>query len=96
MRQHGNGILLVFARTETAWFHDNIFGSPASAILFLRGRLQFHRQDGSLILTKRGKISNAGAPSCLVAYDHRSVSKNNRLALQEAQSRIGGHLIHLW
>lgn len=61
MAAHGNGIALVFARTDTAWFHDFIF-PHASAILFLAGRVIFR--------DVRGKPSkwNPAAPSCLVAY----------------------------
>jgi hypothetical protein len=58
---HGNGISLVFARTETDWFHRFVW-PKATAVLFLRGRLHFHYVDG-----RRAKC-NAGAPSVLVAY----------------------------
>lgn len=58
---HGNGIALVFARTETsAWFND-IWGI-AQAVLFIRGRLHFYDING------KKACSNAGAPSALVAY----------------------------
>lgn len=42
---HGNGCALVFARTDTRWWQESIFGR-ASALLFLRGRLRFRRPDG--------------------------------------------------
>lgn len=58
---HGNGIALIFARTETAMFFEYVWGA-ANAVLFLEGRLHFHRVDGS-----RAK-ANAGGPSVLVAY----------------------------
>jgi hypothetical protein len=61
LADHGCGTLLVFARTETSWFHAGIW-RRATAILFLEGRLHFHRPDGS-----RAE-ANAGAPSCLAAY----------------------------
>jgi hypothetical protein len=61
MVAHGNGIALVFARTETDIFHECVW-QVASAILFLRGRLFFHYADG------RKASANAGAPSCLIAY----------------------------
>lgn len=61
LREHGNGIALIFARTETGvWFSD-IWGQ-ADALLFLRGRLRFHHLDGTLA------ANSAGAPSCLIAY----------------------------
>jgi hypothetical protein len=59
--QHGNGIALVFARTETAMFRDWVW-RKADAVLFVEGRLHFHRPDG-----KRAE-ANSGAPSVLIAY----------------------------
>lgn len=61
LADHGNGIALVFARTETATWFEYIW-ARANAVLFLRGRLHFHHVDGS-----RAK-ANSGAPSALVAY----------------------------
>lgn len=61
LAHHGNGTALIFARTETESFHQHVWGR-ATAILFLRGRLFFHHQDGARA------AHNAGAPSCLVAY----------------------------
>lgn len=43
----------------------NSYGGGASALLFLRGRLFFHRADG------RRAAHNAGAPSVLIAYGAR-------------------------
>lgn len=42
---HGDAIALVFARTETAAFHEHVW-PKADAILFLRGRLQFRLPGG--------------------------------------------------
>jgi hypothetical protein len=61
LAQHGRGIALIFARTETdVWFRH--VWPKASAVLFLQGRLFFHHPDGT-----RAK-HNSGAPSALVAY----------------------------
>jgi hypothetical protein len=60
---HGNGIALVFARTDTMAFHHAVWPF-ASRLLFLRGRLTFHYPDGSL--PKLGH--NSGGPSVLIAY----------------------------
>ena len=61
LAEHGNGIALIFARTETEMFFR--YGwERADGMLFLRGRLHFHYVDGS-----RAK-ANAGAPSVLLAY----------------------------
>lgn len=67
---HGNAVALVFARTETEAFQHVWQG--ATAILFLQGRLFFHRPDG------RRADHNSGAPSVLVAY---GVDGAKRLAL---------------
>lgn len=61
MRDHGNGIALVPARTETAMFYECVWGH-ASAVLFLKGRPHFHYVDG------RRAPFNSGAPISLIAY----------------------------
>ncbi len=63
MAMHGNGIALVFARTETRMFFRYVW-PHAAAILFLRGRVTFFRPDGSM--SPAGH--NSGGPSCLIAY----------------------------
>jgi hypothetical protein len=60
LADHGNGIALVFARTETRAFNANL--ARATSILFVEGRLTFLRADG-------GRVpGNSGAASILVAY----------------------------
>ena len=61
LADHGNGIGLIFARTETKMFFDHIW-PKATALLFLEGRLSFWHASGNI-----GK-ETAGAPSVLVAY----------------------------
>lgn len=65
MAEHGNGIALTFARTDTQWFADLVF-AHASGVLFLTGRPHFHHPDGS-----RAK-GNSGGPICLIAYGNRN------------------------
>jgi hypothetical protein len=67
MAAHNNGIALTFARTDTAMFHDCIFGR-ATLLLFLRGRLSFHHVDGS-------KGGTAGAASVLIAYGQEAARR---------------------
>lgn len=43
----GGGIALVAVRTDTKWWHDLVF-NKAGGVLFLQGRVQFCRGDGSL------------------------------------------------
>lgn len=81
LSEHGDGIALIFARTETAMFFDYVW-ERASAILFLRGRLHFHRPDGARA------AGNSGAPSCLVAYGDEN-------ALTLANSGIEGKIVYL-
>lgn len=59
LADHGDGLALVFARTDTAWFYQAF--AAATAVCFIRGRLRFISQDGS-------RASSAGAPSVLLAY----------------------------
>lgn len=68
LAKHGDGIALIFARTETRMFFDWVW-PYASALLFIEGRLYFHHPDGS-----RAK-ANSGAPSVLVAYGADAASK---------------------
>lgn len=79
---HGSGIALVFARTETTGFVEQVW-NKADAVLFLHGRLHFHHADGT-----RAK-ANSGAPSCLVAY-------GTEAAQRLAKSGLPGTLVDLW
>ena len=63
LANHGHGIALVFARTETKAFFRHVW-PKASAMLFVRGRLTFHRPDGTT--PKIGH--NSGGPSVLIGY----------------------------
>jgi len=67
---HGNGIAMIFARTETDMFFEHVWQS-AHAVFFFRGRVNFHFPNG----TKAP--SNSGAPSVLVAY-----GEENEIALR--------------
>ncbi len=73
---HGDGIALIFARTETRTFLNQIW-ERADALLFLAGRISFHRADGS------GGL-NSGAPSVLVAYGMWAVAALNSCGLAGA------------
>lgn len=66
MAEHGDGIALVPARTETRAWYKWVWGK-ADAVCFVRGRPHFHRVDGS-----RAPF-NSGAPIALVAYGQRNV-----------------------
>jgi ParB family chromosome partitioning protein len=68
MARHQDGIVLIYARTETQMFFDHVWGR-ANGILFLKGRVCFCRPDGQI-------ATEAGAPSVLVSYDARSTRRN--------------------
>ena len=74
---HGNGIALIFARTDTNMFFDWVW-NKADSLLFIKGRLTFYDTYGHKRTTKDGKPSNSGAPSVLVAYgkENTEVLKN--------------------
>lgn len=61
LREHGNGIALLVARTETRNFHKNVWGH-CSAVVFFKGRLKFHHVDGTQA------SHTLGCPSVLVGY----------------------------
>ena len=83
LAEHGNGIALVFARTETHGFVKHIWGD-ADALLFLAGRLHFHHP-----ATGERAKGNSGAPSVLVGYGDLAV---RRLGA----SRLGGAMVAGW
>lgn len=84
LAEHGSGIALIFARTETAGFHEQIW-EKAHAVFFFRGRLRFHHVTG-----ERGGTANA--PSCLVAY---SKPDADRILQAQATGALKGALIYL-
>jgi hypothetical protein len=77
LADHGDGLALMFARTETKMFFDYVW-ERADALLFLRGRLHFHHVDG------RRAAANGGAPSVLIGY-----GKNNAELLRALAPVLG-------
>lgn len=67
MVEHGNGVALIPARTETEMFYECVWNA-ADAVLFIKGRPHFHYVDGT-----RAPF-NSGAPICLVAYGQENAS----------------------
>lgn len=68
MALHGNGIALIFARTDTNTFHNYVF-AYADSILFIQQRLKFY----DIRSNNLNNEGNAGAPSILIAYGNRNV-----------------------
>lgn len=78
LAEHGAGIGLTFARTETDWFFKAVW-ERAAGLLFLRGRVRFHRPDGR-------RAAGAAAPSVLLGYGDEAL---RRLA----RAPLPGHLV---
>lgn len=72
MDAHGNGIALVFARTDTRWFHQYV--AHAYAICFIDGRIRFVDRDG-----KQG--GSPGCGSMLVAWGEENAKVLERAKL---------------
>lgn len=73
LAEHGDGIALVFARTDTRWFHKH--ATRASLICFMTGRVRFIKSDGT-------KGATPGCGSMLLAY-------GNECADILSQSQLG-------
>lgn len=80
LAEHGNGLALIFARTETAGFFNEVWGR-ADALLFLHGRVHFYTSDGIRADT------NSGAPSVLVAYGPLAAQRLARCNLAGAYAK---------
>ncbi|MDP7367183.1 MAG: DNA N-6-adenine-methyltransferase [Candidatus Pacebacteria bacterium] len=80
LSNHGNGMTLIFARTETIGFHEQVW-DKADAVFFFKGRIKFYYVSG-----EQGQSANA--PSCLVAY-----GENNVQAISD--SNLNGKLIRM-
>ena len=78
----GNGIALVFARTDTRWFHTYV--PKSDAICFIKGRVQFIRATEALKYSQGNykPQGGCGAGSMLIAY-----GKENANAL--IKSKLG-------
>jgi hypothetical protein len=81
LAEHGNGIALIFARTDTKLFFNYVW-EKADSLLFIEGRIHFYHIDG------KKALKNSGGPSVLAAY-----GRNNTAAL--LLSNIKGKFIKL-
>ena len=93
MAEHNNGIALLHARTETAWFR--VCWRACSAILFMDRRLNFYKPDGTPNTIAKagskyaGSKGNSGAPPVLCAF---GAEAHRRLK----SSGIAGALVTRW
>jgi hypothetical protein len=80
LKEHNNGIALIFARTETKGFFNYVWDG-AYSILFLKRRVKFIKKDLK-------SCGSSTAPSVLIAY-----GENNTKALENCI--LEGKLIYL-
>lgn len=80
LAEHKNGMTLIFARTETKGFHEQVW-NKAHSIFFFKGRISFYYIDG-----RKGNTANA--PSCLVSYNEENTER-------VARSNLDGKLVIL-
>ena len=64
---HGNGIAVIFARTETVGFFAEVW-AKASALFFVRGRPHFYKNGVRA-------VGNSGGPIVLVAYGQEAATR---------------------
>jgi hypothetical protein len=76
----GGGIAFLFGRTDTSAWHDFVFPN-VNGVLFLRGRIRFHGQDGT-------KGDSSPAPSVLVAYSEQDFARLRESGLRGAFLRV--------
>lgn len=106
LAEHGNGIALVFARCETAWWFDHVW-PHTSGIRFLEGRLTFWRppagnaHHADLFSDQRHPAPtpsktghNSGGPSVLIAYGDLAARRVAEAALPGAWvPRVGWDVV---
>lgn len=73
MSQHGNGIALVFSRTDANWCQEAI--KTSNAILFIAGRIEFVPGNEN-----KHKKSRCGAGTVLFAWGHECSEALRRLS----------------
>lgn len=69
LAEHGNGLALIFARTDTKWFQS--FARECSWIMFLAGRVKFINGESL------SPVGTPGAPSILMAVGQQEIPNLN-------------------
>lgn len=82
LKEHGNGVALIFTRTETKGFFNHIW-YDADSLLFLKKRVKFIRD---------GSVASAPIASVMVAF-----GKNNTSSFERAvkDKLIEGRIVYL-
>lgn len=81
LARHGNGVALLHARTEAAWFKP--IWTHATAILFLASRIKFCDEEGI------EHPANSGAPAILAGFGENGLEKIKAC-------KIPGYLVTNW
>lgn len=71
--EHGDGMALVFARTDVKWFQD--YGADADAICFINGRVKFYQGN---MTTQPG---TPGTGSMILAYGPKAAAALSQAGL---------------
>ena len=79
LADHGDGIALLLASTDTGWYHDSV-AAKADAVLFMRGRPKFLRSDKSEVGLMRATM--------LVAFGERNAEALERSGIEGHLARI--------
>lgn len=92
--RHGNGIGLVFSRTDTQWFHR--YAVSASGILFLEKRVQFVSAQQAADYAKGAMVKNSGsgAGSMLIAFGddgYNALLRAERVGLGRVFRPVSSH-----
>jgi hypothetical protein len=83
LAEHKSGVALIFARTETAGFHKEIW-EKAHGVFFFKGRLSFG-------VSGTGELKDrCNAPSCLVSYSH---TDSTAIHLALISKKLSGRLL---
>jgi hypothetical protein len=89
MAEHGNGIALAFARTDTRPFQEYVF-PYAKTLFFIRGRLHFHTVEGA-----RAK-DDCGAPAVLISYTEYDAEMIEQSRIPGAHLSMSPHMIFVF
>ena len=81
---HGNGIAMTFARTETKMFFEAVW-NKADAIFFFKGRPRFYHVTG-----EECRTNMPGSPSVLIAYGENNVDILRKCTLEGKLLLING------
>lgn len=69
LSDHGDGIALVFARTDVQWFQENIHN--ASLVCFISSRVKFHKGH----IGDNSQVGTPGTGSMLIAYGKKATER---------------------